>query len=278
MIRSLLTTLGLRVEHAAAMAKAVLSDGQKTVLIIDDDSDSLRTMRLALEGETYRLETSDTAESALGKVSNLRPDPILLDSRVLTTEGPRLASRLLADEELAYVPIVQLAASGDRSSPEPPGRFDGFIAKPVNPRTLPEQVRGFLVSLWQPPPHPPADLPLPATPILDRRQQAASLLGAIQDGLPDSQFAPATLTGLRRLVAVVGGLEHYELADYLQTRGEAFKCRHRQSSQPLRVGDSPLPGTGTVRSRPGSRLSGTAHRVPRKPEGRSGPSRACAEN
>ena len=203
---------------AVGAAQSAQSAEQKTILIIDDDRESLRAMRLALAHETFRLETADTAESAFRQLSSLHPDLILLDSRISASDGTWLARRLLADEELAPIPIVALSetGTGTRGNLEPGGRFDGRIGKPVDAGTLPGQVRAFLESPGQAASHQPAGLPLPATPTDERPTQAAELLEAIEAGLPDSQSAPGTRTRLHLLAGVVEAPQHCELAGYLR--------------------------------------------------------------
>ena len=180
---------------------------QKTIFIIDDDPESLRAMCLALAAETYRLETADGAGSATRKLSSFQPDLILLDARIPAADGTRLARRLLADEELASVPIVALneMSEGTLHHPESGGPFDGQIGKPIDAGVFQGQIRAFLDSPRQVSSSNLADLPLPAVELLD----------AIEAGLPDSQFATGTWTGLHRLAGVVGGLQRHELAEYL---------------------------------------------------------------
>ena len=182
--------------------------GQKTVLIIDDHPDSLRAMCLALAGEPYCLETADSGVSAIRKLSSCRPDLILLDTRIPAVDGTRLARRLLADRDLAAVPIVALTERGADTlrHNEPGGRFDGQVEKPIDSGAFQSQIRAFLDSPWRASSNHAADLPLPAVALLD----------AIEAGLPESQFAPGTWTGLHRLAGVVGGLQDDELAGYLQ--------------------------------------------------------------
>jgi CheY-like chemotaxis protein/HPt (histidine-containing phosphotransfer) domain-containing protein len=190
----------------------------KTILMIDDHPDSLRAMCMALAGETYRVETADTAKSAIHRVCAYVPDLIIIDPRVLTADGTALAQRLLADEALAAIPIVALTetVAGPRSVREPGGGFDGYIQKPVDAGTFAALVRGFSqppVDEWT---SPAIELDLPAAVGVGRRIEAAKLLDAIETGLPGSQFAPGVGTALHRIAGVVGGLQHGELAGYLE--------------------------------------------------------------
>jgi CheY-like chemotaxis protein len=191
-----------------AAATPAESAGQKTVFIIDAPGERLRELYVALGGETYCLETADGAGAAMRKLSSLHPDLILLDARMPAADGTRLARRLLADEALVPVPMVALSEMSTEAlrDTEPGGLFDGQIGKPIDGAALRGQIRAFLELPGRAQSSPAADLPLPAVALLD----------AIEAGLPDSQFAPGTWTGLHRLAGVVGGLQDHELADYLQ--------------------------------------------------------------
>ncbi|MBZ5617411.1 MAG: response regulator [Acidobacteriia bacterium] len=234
MIRNLMAALGRRKEPVAAAMRPAPTAGQKAILIIEDHPDSLRAMCLALADETYRLETADTAEAAIQKLSSFHPDLILLDSQVPAADGTRLARHLLADAELAPVPIVALTERSTHGDPEPVGRFDGHIGKPIDARSFPGRVRAFLESPRQEPSKHAVEPPLPTTPAADRRKQAAELLYAIEADLPYSQFAPGTGTGLQRLAEVVGGLEHGALAGYLQQAERLSKATTARSRSRFR--------------------------------------------
>jgi CheY-like chemotaxis protein/HPt (histidine-containing phosphotransfer) domain-containing protein len=189
---------------------------RKTVLIVDDCADSLHAMCLALAGEKCHVETADIASKALRRVALSRPDLILLNERVLAPDGARLAERLLADEELASVPIVALTQMGPglKSADCPIGAFDGHIPKNTDGGGFADQVRVFLRSSAQPPAA--VDLEIPYGAAIYRRPEAAKLLDSIAEGLPDSQFAPGARAALQQLAGVVKGFENSELANYLQ--------------------------------------------------------------
>lgn len=229
MIRDLLASLGRGPDRAVAAAPSTSSARALAILIIDDHADDVHAMCLALAGDEYHVERADTARSAIRKLSTRHPDLILLDSRVPAADGTQLARQLLADEELASIPIVEITegfataelVAGLQRDCKPGGRYDGRIRKPdmrtpLDACRFAGHLRGFLESSRQGAPHPGAESLLPAGVDVDRRKDAATVLDAIDQGLPDSQFAPATRICLHRLAGVVAGLQHYELGDYLQ--------------------------------------------------------------
>jgi CheY-like chemotaxis protein len=213
MIRDLLT---FRRGAPRAVVPMLAPAARKSVLIVDDRPDSLRALSLALAAEDYSVETADNAASALRSVAASHPDLILLDALVLATDGTRLAHRLLADEELASVPIVALTRTGSTPYADcPVGPYDGHIPKTTDAGAFAGQVRELLRSSAQTPPCTAVDLEIPYGTAINRRLEAARLLDAIEKGLPDSQFAPGARAALQQLTGVAGGLEHYELAGYL---------------------------------------------------------------
>lgn len=212
---NLLATPAWRRELAVVAAPVVEIADRKTVFIIEDDPENLRLMRLALAGETYRIETACSAEAAVRRLAASPPALILLSTEVLAADGTSLVRRLLADGQLISVPIVVLTETGISGNPEP-GRYDGQIGKPINPETFPGEVRAFVDSLSQAPSTPPAEPIVPGAATGDRRTQVGNLLDAIEAGLPDSQFGADTRPSLRRLAEAVGDLKHPDVADYLQ--------------------------------------------------------------
>ena len=48
----------------------------QTVLVVDDEKNIRRTLRMVLEGESYEVEEAESAEAAIALVETLRPEPI----------------------------------------------------------------------------------------------------------------------------------------------------------------------------------------------------------
>ncbi len=205
-----------RADPAAVPATEQPAASPQTILIVEGRRDSLRAMCMALAGENYGVETAGTATPVAQKVAACRPDLILLDSQLLDANGTRLARHLLADEDLASVPIVALTeiATGTHGVGGPVGAYDGEIQIPIDAGTLAAQVRGLLQSSALETAGPPVDLIVPFGAEVNR-MEAAQLLDSIENGLPDSQFAPGVGPALQRL-AEVEGTRHLVLAGYLK--------------------------------------------------------------
>ncbi len=115
------------------------------ILIIEDNEQNAKLARDVLEYHGYTTEVAGTAAEGIELALAAPPDVILLDDRLPDSDGLTTLSRLRADERTASVPVVAVTASamtGDRERLLEAG-FDGYLAKPINSRALPEQVRAF---------------------------------------------------------------------------------------------------------------------------------------
>ena len=89
-----------------------MSDPAQTVLVVDDDPDMLDLVGEALGRRGYRVEKSQDGEEALERVSEARPQLILLDMRMPVMDGWTFA-RLLRERHGRVVPIVVMTAAED---------------------------------------------------------------------------------------------------------------------------------------------------------------------
>ena len=72
-----------------------------TILVVDDDSHSLRLLTDALTGGGYRVRPADSGELALASVGAIAPGLILLDIRMPGMDGFEVCRRLKARSRLA---------------------------------------------------------------------------------------------------------------------------------------------------------------------------------
>ena len=103
-----------------------------TILVVDDDSHSLRLLTDTLTGGGYRVRPADSGELALASVGAAAPGLILLDIRMPGMDGFEVCRRLKADDKTRGIPVIFLSAAGqmeDRVLGLSLGAAD-FISKP----------------------------------------------------------------------------------------------------------------------------------------------------
>ena len=118
------------------------------VLIVDDHPANLKLARLLLTGEGYEVKTAGDAEEALAVLQSFRPRLILMDLQMPGMDGLELTRRLKADPALRGVVVLALTAyamKGDEERARAAG-CDGYISKPIDTRTLPAVIAGYLAT------------------------------------------------------------------------------------------------------------------------------------
>ena len=117
-----------------------------TILLVEDHEDNRIVYRTVLEHFGYTvLEAHDGAEG-VRRAREERPDLILMDISIPVMDGWEATRVLKADPETARIPVIALTAHAlaeDRARATEAG-CDGYLAKPVEPRRVVEEVRRVL--------------------------------------------------------------------------------------------------------------------------------------
>jgi signal transduction histidine kinase/ActR/RegA family two-component response regulator len=103
------------------------------LLLVEDNLDVAETMAELLVAAGHRVELAASAEAALERLHERRPDLVLCDIGLPGMDGLALASRLRADPSLMDLKLVAMTGFGDastRSRIEKAG-FDRHLIKPV---------------------------------------------------------------------------------------------------------------------------------------------------
>lgn len=116
------------------------------ILIVEDDPVSLElfTCLLKLAGH-QAIRTSD-GEAGLRAARYERPNLVVCDVSLPGIDGLEVARQLKLDAITRAIPLVAVTAhamGGDRDSVLAAG-FDGYITKPIDPRTFVKQIERFL--------------------------------------------------------------------------------------------------------------------------------------
>ena len=116
------------------------------ILIVDDNPVNLKLVRVLLAGEGYDARTAGDAEEALETLREFHPKLILMDIQLPGMDGLELTKHLKgnpATRDMVILALTAYAMKGDDKKMLDAG-CDGYIAKPIDTRILPEVIKKYL--------------------------------------------------------------------------------------------------------------------------------------
>ena len=118
----------------------------KTVLLVEDNEDNRLVYRTILDHFGFEVLEAADGEEGIRRARADEPDLILMDVSIPKIDGWEATRRLKADPLTASIPIIALTAHAlatDREKAREAG-CDGYLAKPVEPRRVVEEVKKHL--------------------------------------------------------------------------------------------------------------------------------------
>jgi len=124
-------------------------DGKKTVLIIDDEPDTLTYFSNLLEDNGFAIVTAENGAEAIARVRESMPDLITLDITMPETSGVRCYRDLREHEAWRNIPVIIVTGIAEdfrtfissRKHVPPP---DGYLSKPIDEEEFLGMVRRLL--------------------------------------------------------------------------------------------------------------------------------------
>jgi len=126
---------------------------QPRILIVDDDPDITEVMRVVLENQGYSVDSAEDGAEAIEQMKAVKPDLIILDVLMNTTnEGFLLSRELKKDPEYKDIPVLMVTAIKEKTGIDfKPAAGDEswlpveeYLDKPVKPEVLLDKVRALL--------------------------------------------------------------------------------------------------------------------------------------
>jgi CheY-like chemotaxis protein len=123
------------------------------ILLVDDDPDYTKALKVTLESEQYAVVTAADRTEGMEKIRNDKPDLVILDVMMSTwSDGFEMSRELKKDPQYKDIPILILTAVKDRtgigfkSTAGDPVWLpvDGFLDKPVEPQVLLAEVEKLI--------------------------------------------------------------------------------------------------------------------------------------
>jgi DNA-binding response OmpR family regulator len=88
------------------------------ILVVDDDTDLTRALRLRLRANNYDIATACDGYSAIAVAQKERPDLILLDLGLPVGDGFVVLDRLQSSDTLSGIPVIVLSARDPQANEE----------------------------------------------------------------------------------------------------------------------------------------------------------------
>jgi CheY-like chemotaxis protein len=116
------------------------------VLIAEDNAVNRELLRELLELRGYTVLEACDGQEALHMIEQTQPELLLLDIGMPVMDGFAAIRKIRENPRLARLPVVAVTAyamRGDREKILNSG-FDGYLSKPVNARSLAEELERLL--------------------------------------------------------------------------------------------------------------------------------------
>ena len=123
-----------------------MSKRQTKVLVVDDEQAIREMIQFALEKNGMDVRTASGSHEALLRISESRPDIILMDWMMPGLSGLELTRRLRKDAYTEEIPIIMLTAKvteDDKVAGLEAGT-DDYVIKPFSPRELLARIRAVI--------------------------------------------------------------------------------------------------------------------------------------
>ncbi len=121
------------------------TDSQKTILVADDDSDTLNLLTIQLHNHC-NIVTADNGSDCIALVKSIEPDLLLLDIHMPDIDGLEVCRQLRQDPASATLPIILISAE-DRAQQVKLGKQVGAndcLEKPLDERKMLAKINRYL--------------------------------------------------------------------------------------------------------------------------------------
>lgn len=120
---------------------------KKRVLIVDDQGELRKLVRLTLQSDEYELFEADNGEGALEMAQIVLPNLVILDVMMPgSLDGYAVCERLKSEGQASSINVILLTARGQAADLEEGTRVraDAYLTKPFSPLKLIEVVQSAL--------------------------------------------------------------------------------------------------------------------------------------
>jgi DNA-binding response OmpR family regulator len=120
------------------------------ILIVDDDPDLRRAMKIRLRANHYDTVHASDGYSAMAMAQKERPDLIILDLGLPAGDGFGVLKRLQDTDTLSSIPVIVLTARSPQFNEQRAllAGASAFFQKPADNRELLDVIRATVPNTW----------------------------------------------------------------------------------------------------------------------------------
>lgn len=115
------------------------------ILLVDDSKTELHVLSELLTKRGYTVRTAENGEEAVKRLSEERPDLILMDVVMPGQNGFQLTRAITRDPQYSDIPVI-ICSSKNQETDRVWGLRQGakdYVVKPVNPDELLSKIKAF---------------------------------------------------------------------------------------------------------------------------------------
>jgi DNA-binding response OmpR family regulator len=119
---------------------------KKKILVVDDESDIVKTTAIALELDGYAVYTAATGVEAIATIRRCSPDLVIIDMILPEMSGKDVVRWIKRSPEYQHVPVILITALAQKSEKEAleEENIDSYLIKPFDLGHLERKVKELL--------------------------------------------------------------------------------------------------------------------------------------
>lgn len=126
-----------------SMVNNASTESQKPILIVEDDPDTVRLVRLYLERDGHTVIAAGDGIDGLNLALTESPRLVVLDMMLPGMDGLTVCERLRAESDVPIIMLTARVEESDRLTGLDSGA-DDYVTKPFSPRELAARIRAVL--------------------------------------------------------------------------------------------------------------------------------------
>jgi two-component system chemotaxis response regulator CheY len=110
----------------------------KSILLVDDSTTLLLSMKAILEKSGYAVETVTSGDSALIKLASFKPDILITDLNMPGMDGITLVKEVRKNPAFRFLPALMMTTESqqEKRTEARAAGATGWLVKPVKPEEL----------------------------------------------------------------------------------------------------------------------------------------------